>query len=229
MDTREPDLPPVSTATTDSLPTVAPDAPPEAPAASIDPRLPATLADLLRRMRHQTDFPAMSESIVRVQTLANSETESLNGLTNEILKDVALTQKLLRLVNTAQFAHAGGGSISTVSRAVSLIGFVGIRNIAMSLVLLEHMQNKAHANLLKAEELKTANDITQLTGHTPLVQLRKVTDGAGAEVAAKLEFFNPANSVKDRIGLPMIEAAEHKVEAHRGSAGGWKAAPAGAW
>jgi serine/threonine protein kinase len=114
----------------------------------------ATLGFLLRRMRHKSDFPAMSESIGRVQSMASSENESLNSLTSEILKDVALTNKLLRLVNTAQFAHAGGGSINTVSRAVSLIGFVGIRNIAMSLVLLEHMQNKAHANLLKAEFLR---------------------------------------------------------------------------
>lgn len=113
-----------------------------------------TLAQLLRRMRHQTDFPAMSESIVRVQTLASSETESLNGLTNEILKDVALTQKLLRLVNSAQFAQTGGG-ISTVSRAVSLIGFAGIRNLAMSLLLLEHMQDKAHAQQLRTEFLRS--------------------------------------------------------------------------
>ena len=115
---------------------------------------PATLGFLLRRMRHKSDFPAMSESVTRVQSLANSENESLNSLTSEILKDVALTNKLLRLVNSAQFAHAGGGSISTVSRAVSLIGFAGIRNIAMSLVLLEHMQNKAHANQLKTEFLR---------------------------------------------------------------------------
>ena len=113
-----------------------------------------TLAELLRRMRHQTDFPAMSESIVRVQTLASSETESLNALTNEILKDVALTQKLLRLVNSAQFAHSGGG-ISTVSRAVSLIGFAGIRNLALSLLLLEHMQDKAHAQQLRTEFLRS--------------------------------------------------------------------------
>lgn len=113
-----------------------------------------TLADLLRRMRHQTDFPAMSESIVRVQALAGSETESLNSLTNEILKDVALTQKLLRLVNSAQFGHTGGG-ISTVSRAVSLIGFAGIRNLALSLLLLEHMQDKAHAQQLRTEFLRS--------------------------------------------------------------------------
>ncbi len=53
-----------------------------------------------------------------------------------------------------------------------------------------------------------ADDITQLIGHTPLVRLRRVTEGAGAEVVAKLEFFNPAGSVKDRIAVAMIDAAE---------------------
>ena len=56
--------------------------------------------------------------------------------------------------------------------------------------------------------MRIANDITELVGNTPLVRIRKVTDGAGAEVAAKLEFFNPANSVKDRIGVAMIDAAQ---------------------
>ena len=56
--------------------------------------------------------------------------------------------------------------------------------------------------------MRIADDITQLIGGTPLVRLRKVTDGAGAEVVAKLEFFNPAGSVKDRIAVAMIDAAE---------------------
>lgn len=56
--------------------------------------------------------------------------------------------------------------------------------------------------------MRIANDITELVGNTPLVRLRKITDGADAQVAAKLEFFNPAHSVKDRIGVAMIDAAQ---------------------
>ena len=113
----------------------------------------STLDFLLRRMRHKSDFPALSESVVRIQSMATSESESVNSVTNEILKDVALTNKLLRLVNSAHYAR--GGSISTVSRAVTLVGFNGIRNMALSLVLLEHMQDKAQAELLKEEFLRS--------------------------------------------------------------------------
>ena len=56
--------------------------------------------------------------------------------------------------------------------------------------------------------MKIANDVTELIGNTPLVRIGRMSKGNGAQILAKLEFYNPAHSVKDRIGLAMIEAAE---------------------
>jgi cysteine synthase A len=60
--------------------------------------------------------------------------------------------------------------------------------------------------------LKIYDDITQVYGNTPLVRINKIMDGAGAEVLAKLEFYNPTSTVKDRLGIAMIDAAERSGE-----------------
>ena len=56
--------------------------------------------------------------------------------------------------------------------------------------------------------MRIANDVTELIGNTPLVRIRRLAPNGGAEILGKLEYHNPAHSVKDRIGLAMIEAAE---------------------
>lgn len=70
-------------------------------------------------------------------------------------------------------------------------------------------RSRSHSHLFSAPARpKIAENILELIGHTPLVKITKVTAGCGAEIVAKLESSNPANSVKDRIALSMIEEAE---------------------
>lgn len=65
--------------------------------------------------------------------------------------------------------------------------------------------------------MKIASDITRLIGNTPLVRLNRVTDGAEAQVVVKLESFNPLSSIKDRIGVNMIDTAEREGRIHPGT------------
>ena len=58
--------------------------------------------------------------------------------------------------------------------------------------------------------MRIANDVTELVGGTPLVRIRHLAEGAPAQVVAKLEFFNPAHSVKDRIGVAMVDALQEQ-------------------
>lgn len=107
-----------------------------------------TLDFVLRRMRYKSDFPVLSSTIASINKVMASEDEPVSALADGILKDVALTNKVLRMVNAASFTQFGG-SVSTVSRAVSILGFQKVRAAALSLMLFEHLQNKSQAADLK--------------------------------------------------------------------------------
>jgi len=115
----------------------------------------STLDFLLRRMQLKSDFPAMSASIHAIQRLAASDKADVSTLSNSILKDFALTNKILRLVNSALYPVRSGERIRTVSRAIVMLGFDAVRSIAISLMLFEHIRDKKHAEALKDEFLRT--------------------------------------------------------------------------
>ena len=104
---------------------------------------------MLRRVARKPDFPAVSRYISEISQKTGSRGKSdASELADVILKDYALTSKLLRLVNSAVFGQYGG-SISTVSRAVVILGFDQVRAAALSIAVFEHLQNGQQADALK--------------------------------------------------------------------------------
>ena len=104
---------------------------------------------MLRRVSRKPDFPAVSRYISEINQKTGSRGKSdASELADVILKDYALTSKLLRLVNSAVFGQYGG-SISTVSRAVVILGFDQVRAAALSIAVFEHLQNGQQADALK--------------------------------------------------------------------------------
>ena len=176
-----------------------------------------TLEFLLRRMRHKTDFPALSDSVLRIQRMATSDSESLGSLSGEILKDVALTHKLLRMVNTVHFSHAGGAGVSTVSRAVALVGFAGVRNMALSVLLLEHMNDRAHAAVLLEEFMRSLMAGTLASEFTPEARdsedafLGSMFQGLGRLLTGYYFPEEAARIREEAARFGGIDAAAHRV------------------
>jgi serine/threonine protein kinase len=123
---------------------------PAAPSEEAPAGARGTLEFLLRRIRNTSNFPALSQTIVTINRVAADSDESVQVLSSALLKDFGLTNKLLRLVNSSTYGQFGG-SISTISRAVMILGVNAVRDLAMTLILFEHLQNKALASQLKEE------------------------------------------------------------------------------
>lgn len=114
----------------------------------------SALEFLLRRIRHKSDFPALSQAISAVNKIVAADKESISSLSNVILRDFSLTNKLIKLVNAATYGQFGG-AISTISRAIVILGFDTVRSVAVTLMLFEHLQNKSQAARLKDEIVST--------------------------------------------------------------------------
>jgi len=116
----------------------------------------STARQLLSDISKIRDFPALSQVISEVNRISRSDTSNTDELTEAILKDVALTNKLLRIVNSAVFSQfTDGRQINTVSRAIVILGYDIVRDTALALMLFEHLNNHAQAAELKGEAVES--------------------------------------------------------------------------
>ncbi len=111
---------------------------------------PVRLA-LLQKLCGDEGLFALGASVSRVVQLASSDDEGTHNLAYYILSDVALTQKILRLSNTARYRTASGTPVTTISRAISLLGFDNVKTTALALMLVDTLSNSKHAHSVRIE------------------------------------------------------------------------------
>ncbi|MBE0622366.1 MAG: HDOD domain-containing protein [Burkholderiales bacterium] len=123
-------------------------------AESVEPAAQAgqgTVEFLLRRIRLKKEFPAMAESITNVNNIVSSGKGGVTSLTNAVLRDFALTNKVIKLANSAYYNPSSSGKVSTVSGAIYRLGFDTIRNTVLGLLLFEHLKDRGQATDLMRE------------------------------------------------------------------------------
>jgi HD-like signal output (HDOD) protein len=112
-------------------------------------------AALLRKVCGDEDMFALGSAVARVVDMASSDDQGTQDLAHHVLADVALTQRILRLANTVRYRTASGTAVTTISRAISLLGFDNVKTTALALLLVDALACSAHAQSVRME-LETA-------------------------------------------------------------------------
>jgi HD-like signal output (HDOD) protein len=108
-------------------------------------------AALMQKVNGDEEMFALGGSIARVIELADADEKGPHDLAYFVLSDVALTQRILRLSNTVRYRTAGGTSVTTVSRAIALLGFDNVKTTALAMLLVDTLDNGAHAGSVRVE------------------------------------------------------------------------------
>ena len=106
---------------------------------------------LMQKIAKQADFASMKDSVRLMQKISRSENAHARALSGAISEDIAMTAKLLRLVNAAFYSSAGGGNITSLQRAVALMGFQTVGMMANSLMLFDRLPKGSDGNRLREE------------------------------------------------------------------------------
>lgn len=108
---------------------------------------------LLKRIAASPDFPAFARTVQEAYRVIENDLASSAELVKLILRDPALTHRILRLANAVEYRHLGG-QVTTISRAVTLLGFEEIRMAALAMSLFEQIECKQHGKLLQSRFLQ---------------------------------------------------------------------------
>lgn len=106
---------------------------------------------LLRQIKEDGSLPTLGLSISKVIEITSSGEDSVSKLAHCVLSDVSLTQKVLRLSNTINYRTIAGIPVTTISRAIFLLGFNSVKTSALTMLLVDCFKNKAQADIVRRE------------------------------------------------------------------------------
>ena len=108
-------------------------------------------ASLMSKVCGDDAMFALGTSVAQVVQMASSDDQGTHELAYYVLSDAALTQRILRLSNTANYRTASGASVTTISRAISLLGFDNVKTTALAMLLVDALSNCAHEQSVRVE------------------------------------------------------------------------------
>ncbi len=106
---------------------------------------------LMQKVCGDEEMFALGSSVARVIEMASSDDEGTQQLAYYVLSDVALTQRILRLSNTVQYRTASGTPVTTISRAIALLGFDNVKTCALAMLLVDALDSGEHAGSVRVE------------------------------------------------------------------------------
>ncbi|NMM36332.1 MAG: HDOD domain-containing protein [Glaciimonas sp.] len=109
---------------------------------------------LMQKISQNENLPALGRTVARVVQLTSSDNQAQSELTYFILSDVGLTQKILRLANTVFYRTANSTAVTTISRAIFVLGFDLIKTSALAMLLVDRLSDRQHAHSIHAELLQ---------------------------------------------------------------------------
>ncbi|QDZ28388.1 HDOD domain-containing protein [Noviherbaspirillum sp. UKPF54] len=152
---------------------------------------------LLQKINAAADLPALGSAVSRVVQMASSDDEAVSDLAHFILSDVALTQKILRIANTVSYRTASGRQVTTVSKAIFLLGLETVKTTALAMLLVDRLAG-THAQSVRNELLLA------LTASMVGREMARRSQHKDAEEAAIAALFK-------NIGRLLVAAHDHRL------------------